>query len=182
LLIEARRDPDLFGELFKLLWPALVDRLARQTMCPEVAADLASETFAVVVVKAHRFDPHQAPARAWVWGIAQNQLRGWVRRGQVDGRARRKIGFHVVPDVDAIEELLTQTIAADLRSQLTAALEQLSPPMRQVVEMKIVEHRSYADIARLLGCPEQTVRTRFARAITKLRHAMADQAGVEAWL
>lgn len=168
--------------MFKLLWPPLVDRLARQTMCREVAADLASETFAKVVLRADRFDPGQAPARAWVWGIAQNQLRGWVRHGQVDGRARRKIGFHPVTDPDAIDELLSQTVAADLRDHLVAALRQLSPDARRVVEMKVVEHRSYAEIAMVLGCTEHNARVRFARSITKLRAAMADQSGVEAWL
>lgn len=181
LLVEARHDPEQFGELFKLMWPALVDRLARQTMCQEVAADLASETFAKVVLKVDRFDPEQAPARAWVWGIAQNQLRGWVRHGQVDGRARRKLGFHPVADADAIDDLLTQTVAADLRDHLIAALQQLTPTTRRLVEMKVVEHRSYADIAEALDCSEHSARVRFARAIVKLRVAMADQPGTEAW-
>src|SRR5690606_18993935 len=99
LLVDARDDPEKLGELFVLHHPGLVRSLLRVTLCPEIAADLAAETFAVVVRDLHRYDPTLGAASAWISGIAKNQVRSWLRRGVVDARVRQRLGI-VTPRFD----------------------------------------------------------------------------------
>jgi RNA polymerase sigma-70 factor (ECF subfamily) len=56
---------------------------------PEVAFDLAAETFAAAVVSAARDRPGGAPAAAWLLGIARHKLLESIRHGPIDDRARR---------------------------------------------------------------------------------------------
>jgi DNA-directed RNA polymerase specialized sigma24 family protein len=42
----------------------------------EVAADLAGETFAAALLACGRYRAGEAPALAWLLGIARNKLRG----------------------------------------------------------------------------------------------------------
>ena len=63
---------------------------------PELAADLAAETFAAALVAARRFRGGGAPASAWLVGIARNVLAGSVRRSRVEDRARRRLGMEPI--------------------------------------------------------------------------------------
>ena len=177
----ARHDPSAFGELFQSLWPLLVRRLVRQTFCPEIAADIASETFARAVVRCAQFDPERGSARAWLWTIAQNELRSWLRRGAVDDRARRKIRFDVRVDEDVLDDLLDAAAANEWRAALRDALVSLRPDARTVVRLRVLDDLSYREIADALGCSEGAARVRFSRAIGSLRNALADVPVASVW-
>lgn len=181
LLVVARHDPSAFGELFQSLWPLLVRRLVRQTFCPEIAADIASETFARAVVRCAQFDPERGSARAWLWTIAQNELRSWLRRGAVDDRARRKIRFDVRVDEDVLDDLLDAAAANEWRAALRDALVSLRPDARTVVRLRVLDDLSYREIADALGCSEGAARVRFSRAIGSLRNALADVPVASVW-
>ena len=181
LLVAARHDRSAFGELYQALWPLLVRRLVRQTFCPDVAADIASETFARAVVRCAQFDPARGSARAWLWTIAQNELRSWLRRGAVDDRARRKIGFRVQANEEVLDDVLDVSAANDFRDVLREALGSLKPDARTVVRLRVLDDLSYREIADALGCSEGTARVRFSRAIGSLRNALADSPVAPVW-
>lgn len=56
----------------------------------------------------------------------------------------------------------------ELDDLLAAALNTLPPDQRAVVELTYYEGLSYRDIAEILGCPENTVKTRMFHARKKL--------------
>src|SRR5450631_1160396 len=85
-----------YGESFAVFYrrhlPAVLALLVRETADREVAADLAAEVFAAVLVSARRFRPRDAgSAWPWVRGITLNKLRESRRRGRVETRARRRL-------------------------------------------------------------------------------------------
>src|SRR5919205_4163968 len=67
--------------------------MMRGTGAPEVAADLAAETFAAAIVARRRFRREGAPAGAWLFSIAHRKLVDHQRRGEADVRARRRLGM-----------------------------------------------------------------------------------------
>jgi len=53
-------------------------------------------------------------------------------------------------------------------------MEELSPEIRAVVSLALLEERSYQEIAEVLGCPIGTVRSRLSRGRRQLRESLRD--------
>lgn len=85
-------DDRAFGAFYRRHLDMVVGWCARRTADPELAADLAAEVFAAALVAAARYEPRHESAAGWLLGIARNVLGHSVRRGQVDIRARRRLG------------------------------------------------------------------------------------------
>ncbi len=69
----------------------------RRTADPELAADLAAETFAAALLSVRRFDPRRGGALAWTFGIAHKKLlraleRGRVERGEAGDERSEAVG------------------------------------------------------------------------------------------
>jgi hypothetical protein len=54
---------------------------------------VCAETFAEALEGAHRFDPRDRSAAAWLDSISRRLVARAERRGQVDERARRRLGM-----------------------------------------------------------------------------------------
>ena len=89
----ASGDDRAFSAFYRRHLGVVVGWCARRTGDPELAADLTAEVFAAVLIGAARYEPTHDSAAGWLLGIARNVLGHSVRRGQVDARARRRIGL-----------------------------------------------------------------------------------------
>ena len=97
LLSRARRDPAAFGTFYERHERLVLGYFMRRTRDPELAADLAAETFAVALAASRKYRGDGAPASAWLIGIARNTLFASFRRSQVEDRARRRLGWSRSP-------------------------------------------------------------------------------------
>jgi RNA polymerase sigma factor (sigma-70 family) len=177
LLVAARSDPRQLGEFFTLQYPVVLRSLVRTALCPEIAADLAAETFAVVVRDLHRFEPSRGSAGAWVGGIARNQLRSWLRRGMVDARARQRLRIITPVHSDTEEAWVDDYVDEEpARVAVRGALLSLSDADQRVIHLRVVDRLPYDEVATELGCSAGAARVRSSRALARLRAAI-DQSG-----
>jgi RNA polymerase sigma factor (sigma-70 family) len=144
--------------------------LARRVYDPEVAMDLVAETYAAAFAVRDQFrGQDDADAVAWLYGIARHQLSRFYRRGKVERRALERLAVErrplTDPEYERIEELAG---IAELRAAAAEALERLSPDHREVVRLRVIEEKSYRDLARQLGISEQAARARLSRALREL--------------
>ena len=63
----------------------------------------------------------------------------------------------------------------ELGQAMAWALDQLSPDHRAVIELTFGEERSYPEIAQILDCPLNTVKTRMFHARKKLAQLLAQR-------
>jgi RNA polymerase sigma factor (sigma-70 family) len=107
-------------------------------------------------------------------GIAINLYRNWVRHGVVSDRVRRRHRLDtpsaVEDDLAAVDDLID---LAQLQPSLKAALDKLSPLLREAVILRVGFDWSYTDIAARLGCSLDSARTRVARALGILTNELA---------
>jgi len=88
-----------FEELFELHFDAIYGYLARR-VGPDLARDLASETFTRAFAGRGRYDPRQGEVRPWLFGIASNLLRRHYRDEERRLRAfARLVGVYPVSRV-----------------------------------------------------------------------------------
>ncbi len=117
LLAATGSDPEAFGEFYDRFETAVVGYLRRRTGDVELAVDLAGEVFATALQSAGRYRPEAKDGRSaapWLFTIAQNKLTDARRRGQVESRARRRVGLREAVEyddeaLDRIESTVSQT-------------------------------------------------------------------------
>lgn len=146
---------------------AVLAYFRRRVPTAEAAADLAAETFAQALVSRGGYRPQVGGAAAgWLFGIAAHVLSRSVRRGQIEDRARRRIGLPARTLEDAqLAEI--DAIGDDLG--VLAALERLAPAQREAVRARILDDRSYPELAARLQVSEAVARKRVSRGLATLR-------------
>jgi RNA polymerase sigma-70 factor (ECF subfamily) len=170
LLAESTRRPQLFVTLYDRVLPGLLAYLARRTFDAQAAADLTAETLAEAYASRRRFrDRGAGSASAWLYTIAARKLGRYQRRLQVEDAARRRLGMERielgVDDVERIEALIDfEHVGREVRQ----AFETLRSDQREALRLRVIEGRSYRDVARELGCSEVTARARVSRGLRRL--------------
>ena len=160
-------DRRAFAALYRRHLPAVLAVLVAETQDRELAAELTAEVFAAALLAAPRYRPDHSSALPWLAGIARHKARDSVRRGRAEERARKRLGIPREPvedrDLERVEELASQAGA------LLALLEQLPPRQQVALRARVIEERSYREIATATGSSEAAVRQQVSRALAWLR-------------
>ncbi|GAA4522063.1 MULTISPECIES: RNA polymerase sigma factor [Nonomuraea] len=168
LIRRSRHDPEVFAGLFDRHAPALRRYVARR-LGPSLADDIVSDVFLTAFRRRHRYDTSHPDARPWLYGIAARLV---SRQRRVEIRFYRAL---VRTGVDEITEPYADRVDNRVSAQqagLAAALSELSPGDREVLLLMAWADMSYEDVARALGIPIGTVRSRLHRARARTRQAL----------
>jgi RNA polymerase sigma factor (sigma-70 family) len=166
-------DRQAFGELYRTYLPLVLRWCLRATGDRELASDLSSEVFAEALVKCDRYRPELGSVGAWLLGIAGNKLRESRRRKRIEDSARRKLGLEPEGFTDADLELVDELVGMDDRLQ--ALTQQLPADLRDAVVARIIDERSYDEIAGDLQCSKSLIRQRVSRGLRTLRSDLEEQ-------
>jgi len=177
--LHAQLSPRLRGLLMKLVRDeAAVDDLAQLTL---LKAHLARERFAL-----QGGDPDGA-VQGWYFAIARNVAMDFLRRRYRSERrhAGGDEGEDPVAELadtgpDAEELGLQAEQEAEIVQRVRAAIEQLSPGQREVVELHKLQGMSMAEIAERLQIREGAVRVRAHRAYRALARLLGS-GGASLW-
>jgi len=169
LIVRSQDVPEMFGVLFERHSESMLTYFARRTLDAEAAAELVAETFAEAFSSRRRFRDQGVDGAAWLYGIGRNLLSHYFRSGAVDARARRRLGMPERTvnddDYDRIEELIDfEAVAKGIRD----ALSDLPEDQREALTLRVIDGRSYREMADALGCTEQTARARVSRGLKRM--------------
>jgi RNA polymerase sigma-70 factor (ECF subfamily) len=170
-------DMDSFNQLI-LRWERPIYALAYRVIGQEEdARDVAQETF----LRAFRALPGfkgQAKFSSWIYRIALNLCRDWIRR-------KRRTPVSQMPEDLDLSELAAERGASEsvedlvARRELTAVVEEamalLPEEQRTAVILKEYHGMTFQEIADLQGCPLSTVKTRLYQGLSVLRKHLRDR-------
>jgi RNA polymerase sigma factor (sigma-70 family) len=144
-------EPAAFGAVFDRHFAA-VHAFAQRRVGAELAEEVAAEAFARAFAHRKRYDG-RPDALPWLLGIATNVMRRHWRgeRRRLDAYARVAAGH--IAHVDPAEA-----------EHAIRAVARLPRRQREVVLLHVWADLSYEQIARALGIPVGTVRSRLNRA------------------
>lgn len=133
-----------------------------------IAEEVVQDTFLRCWQRAETFDAERGRVGAWLLSIARNRAIDVLRSRSSQAR-RRESEF--IPDTSpsSAPEMID---AIAMRDVVARALKELSTEQRQVIELAYYGGLTQAEIARELGAPLGTVKTRARTALNKLRGSL----------
>lgn len=169
-LVERTRQGDqaAFGVLVRRYERKLIRVMARLVRDPEVARDLAQETFWRVYNRLDRFDTGRRFG-PWLFRVGVNLGLDHLRRGRSDpapGSLDRIHGDDGTPfdppDPDP-------RVRAELAQEVQFILAQLPVSYRTILVLRDLEGFSSSEVAAIVGRREATIRWRLSKAREKFR-------------
>jgi RNA polymerase sigma-70 factor (ECF subfamily) len=168
LIAASIERPGVFASVFDRHFPAVHGYLARRAG-REPADDLASLCFTVAFERRSTFDPRVEQALPWLLGIATNLLRDHWRSEQ----RFLEILARLDPPPEAASDEVTNGVWSAGDPALAQALAGLEAAQRDVLVLYAWAELTYDEIAMALSVPVGTVRSRLARARSRLRVELA---------
>ncbi len=161
------RDRQAFARLFAHFAPRLIGFFARSGLARDAAEEIMQETMIAVWRKAALYDPAQAGVSTWVFTIARNcridRLRGDGRRSRIEFDALEPPGV----DLSGEDHLMADQRDARVREAVNA----LPEDQARVVRLSFFSDKPHSEIARELGVPLGTVKSRLRLGMAKIRAA-----------
>jgi RNA polymerase sigma-70 factor, ECF subfamily len=173
-LIEriAHSDRAALKELYLLYHRRLGRFLTRVTSRYDLAEEIINDTFWVVWQRAGEFRG-ASHVSTWIMGIAYRRGLKALKRASF-----MQMGANDIADTEASAH--EPWSGAERREWVNAALERLPSEQRLVLELAYHLGHSCEEIALIMSCPVNTVKTRMFHARKKLRLLLPQLAGVDA--
>ena len=130
---------------------------------PAVAEDLISEVFLDVWRQADRFEGRSAVS-TWLLAIARFKALSSMRRKPDEELDEEAVS--AVEDTADDPEITIQK--KDKGTALRKCMQALSPEHREVIDLVYYHEKSVEEVAKIIGIPEATVKTRVFYARKKL--------------
>ncbi|MDP9328204.1 MAG: sigma-70 family RNA polymerase sigma factor [Actinomycetota bacterium] len=167
-------DQEAFRGLFRRYGPAakaLALRVVRQT---HLAEEIVQEAFTALWKNPEGYDQRRGSVKSWLMGMVHHRAVDLVRREEAHRRrAERSIPAALETEPDPADQVVEQVDAPEERRAVRAALGELPPEQRQVIERMYFEGRSQSQIAAELDLPLGTVKSRTLLGMRRLRGALA---------
>lgn len=152
---------------------------------PAQAEDLLQEVFLRIIKSVEAYE-RQAKFTTWMYTIARNLCVDASRRlkhrrtSSLDSPMDRDEGKDGATLLDVVSDgslaVDRRVIGNELHGKLHAAIEKLPEEQREIFLMREFLDMPFKDIANVVGCPENTVKSRMRYALEKLREDLEEYA------
>ena len=170
LVATAAGDDRAFADLVEHIRPQAL-RVARGVVRdPSIAEEVAQEVLTEVWLKADRFDPDRGTVTGWVATLTRRRAVDRVRSEQAGRDRDDRVGRRSqVREVDVVADEVELRLE---HWQVRRALASLSDRQREAIELAYFGGHTYRDVARVLGIPEGTAKSRLRDGLLRLREAL----------
>ena len=173
-------EPGAFERLVReyqgLCWH-IVQRMVRH---PEDARELCQETFLRVHQCLHQYR-HDAPLKAWIGQVAYSVAKRHLERKRIPiAEAADDEGTPLHERVADEFELENAVADDDIARRLHAAIQRLPPLQRTILTLYHLDELPLAQIARITGLAEGTLKSHLFRSRKRLQEWLAPGMGVAA--
>jgi RNA polymerase sigma factor (sigma-70 family) len=159
-------DRQAFEELYRIYEVKLSRFLANVLRQPQIAEEVLDDTLLVVWDRAASFKG-ESKLSTWIFAIAYRKAMKALRR--YSPPVEDKDGKNRLSEADTPEEAYGHK---QLHELLRRAMGELSPDHRAVVELTYFSDLGYREIAEIMECPVDTVKTRMFYARRHLKRCL----------
>ena len=171
LALVREGDRDAFEHLYRIYYPRLTRFLLNLVRRPQLVEEVLNDTLMVVWDRADSFNG-TSKLSTWIFAIGYRKAMKALRKQDEpieDSERNERRSLDATP-----EEALGQE---RIHGLLIEAMTHLSADHRAVVDLTYFHELSYREIAEIVNCPVDTVKTRMFHARRHLRRHMAGALG-----
>ncbi len=160
------RISEFTSEYFERVYYYCLKKTGSETEAAELSQDIA-----LGIIEQLRRGACPDSFSGWVWQIVRNIYAGWAAEKH---KTRERLSdtdiseFEIPDNSDFVSDIIKEEDIAAVRREMAFILSEY----RNVLLMYYVQSRRVCDIAKNLGIPEGTVKTRLFRARQKLKEGM----------
>jgi RNA polymerase sigma-70 factor (ECF subfamily) len=148
----------------------IVSRMVRDR---EDSRDLCQEAFLRIYRHLHQYR-FESPLRAWVGQVAYSTALRYLERKRIPLVAPSPEGDIATDAMDVPDDFDMETASADaeLIAALHAAIRELAPLQRTILTLYYLDELPIADLVRITGIGEGTIKSHLFRSRAKLRRRL----------
>jgi RNA polymerase sigma factor (sigma-70 family) len=151
---------DYYGRIFRYV--------RSRTASEAEAEDIAQTVFAEAAARLDSSAQSSVPVLAWLYTVAQRRL---IDAARLRARSEPPVPLELVGDVPLPEPSYGTEVADGLKQAIAA----LSRSQRHVVVARLLEGRSFAEIAVLTGSTQAACKMRFSRSLVAIRKRLEEE-------
>ena len=163
------KDIHAFEDLYRIYSPRLTRFLSKLVGRPPIVEEVMNDTLMVVWDRAHSFNG-ASKLSTWIFGIAYRKAMKALRKQDEpveDPWAEQRVSLDPTPE-DALGRQRAQVL-------LQRAINELSDDHRTVIELTYFHEMGYREIAEIMACPVDTVKTRMFHARRHLKRRLSGE-------
>lgn len=165
-------DTRAFGVLYDRTTPQVLGVALRVLRDRSLAEEVTQEVMVEVWRKAVRFDPERGTASGWITTLAHRRAVDRVRSEQASRDRDDRVSRRDEPRAfDAVADEVQVRLD---HWQVRRALAELTDRQREAIELAYFGGHTYRDVAKVLGIPEGTAKSRLRDGLLRLRYALED--------
>ena len=171
IALIVNKDLKAFETLYRAYHPRLSRFLINILRRPHLVEEVLNDTLLVVWRQPERYNG-KSKVSTWIFAIAYRKALKALRRNDEpveDKNAEARESGEAGPE-QAVERRQAQ-------AALMSAINQLSADHRAVVDLTYFHEIGYREIAEMMDCPVDTVKTRMFHARRRLKDKLAGQLG-----
>jgi RNA polymerase sigma-70 factor, ECF subfamily len=159
----SKRDPNAFSALYDLCSDDIYRQCLSLLTQPEDAEDAMHDVFVKLWDKGTAYDHKSNNAKRYIATVARNHCTDLLRR-----QALRRVDSAKPPEEGTCDTNTGVEKRVDFSNALKL-LYHLAPSAREIISLQLVQGLSFPEIARKMGIPEPTAKSRSRRALATLR-------------
>lgn len=162
-------DKHAFAQLYRAYFPRLARFLDRMTRDPALIEEIINDTMLVVWQRAASFN-HRSKLSTWIFAIAYRKALKGIQA--LDEPVESDFEDSAGAPANEPEIALSMQ---QLQHMVARSLDSLSVVQRTVVNLAYYHGMGYEEIAAIMDCPVNTIKTRMFSARTRLKELLAGQ-------
>lgn len=171
----AQGDQEAFASLYDRYGAAALGLAIKICSDRALAEDVVQEAFVSMWQRASRFDPARGSVPSYLFATVHNKAVDAIRHEE--SVRRRELGE--LPADPGAETVVEAAWLGVRRSAVRSAVARLSAPQREALELAYFEGLTYSEVAKKLGIPLGTAKTRLRDGMIRLRTLLSDLVGEE---
>ena len=167
------KDPSAFEDVYQEYAAAAYGIAYRVTRQDAISQEVVHDAFMALWRAPEAYDPVKGTLRTFLLSLTHHRAVDAVRREErLRARNERAVNLSPPESEDPAEEVVEAAWLGHRRKEVRAALEELPPDQKMVLEKAYFDGMTQVQIADHLEIPLGTVKTRTLAALRKLRAAL----------